>query len=551
MSEFDNNNFNGGENENGTSNDENLNAQQEENLGSQQEEAPNTAQTENNGSQSDYEGSPKESRTPEQPVNNYPPEQNYNGNSAGQRYYYGQNPQPYGRKGSPNYVYYGNNPNRGNYPYQPPYSPQQNMPHNGAEGPDGSFGPNRQNASNKKGKKVFAVCIVSIALISVILIIFTSTGMFSSEKKTEKQKVDAPSLQVSDSSTDSAASVSTGFTAADVYEKVKESSVGVLVYSSNTTVTAGEGSGVIVGEDKTGKYTYIITCAHVVDNSSSVTIQLYDETKCDATVIGADERTDIAVLRIAKTGLKAFEIGDSDKLAVGETVYAIGNPGGVDFAGSFTDGMISAIARPISSEIGYKMICLQHTAAINPGNSGGALVNAKGQLIGINSSKIANTSYEGMGFAVPSKTFTEVYNEIIEHGYVTNRPKLGITYTPASASQTYSMIVGVKGLPKGSIIIQSINVDSSLVGKGVEVGDLITKVNGKELENSDSLPQLIEKSKVGDKLKLTICHIDKNYEIKEFEVETTLVEDKGESDDVEEMTTSAYNWNPFGSYFGN
>ena len=159
----------------------------------------------------------------------------------------------------------------------------------------------------KKGKKVFAVCIVSIALISVLLIIFTSTGMFSSEKKTEKQKVDAPSLQVSDSSTDSAASVSTGFTAADVYEKVKESSVGVLVYSSNTTVTAGEGSGVIVGEDKTGKYTYIITCAHVVDNSSSVTIQLYDETKCDATVIGADERTDIAVLRIAKTGLKALK----------------------------------------------------------------------------------------------------------------------------------------------------------------------------------------------------------------------------------------------------
>ena len=198
------------------------------------------------------------------------------------------------------------------------------------------------------------------------------------------------------------------------------------------------------------------------------------------------------------------------------------------------------------------MVCLQHTAAINPGNSGGALVNSKGQLIGINSSKIASTEYEGMGFSVPSKTFIEVYNEIMEHGYVTNRPKLGITYTPASASQTYSMLVGVKELPAGSLIIQSINADSSLVGKGVTVGDLITKVNGKELETSDMLPKLIEQSKVGDKLTLTICHFDKNYQMSEFDVEITLVEDKGETENIEESTTASdyYYWNPFGSYFG-
>lgn len=549
MSEFDNNNFTGGENENGTSNDENLNLRQGEDS--------NPGQTESNGSQPDYEAPAQERQapdrqTPEQPVNNYPPEQNYNGNSAEQRYYYGQNPQQYGRKSSPNYVYYGNNPQQGSYPYQNPYNPQQNTVPNQPFNTSEPY--NRQNnnaGKNKKGKKIFAVCIVLIVFVASVLTVLSASGVLSREKKTEKQKVDAPSLQVSDSSADSQQPSNTGISAEDVYEKVKQSSVGVLVYSSNTTVAASEGSGVIVGEDKDGKYTYIITCAHVVDNSSSVTVQLYDETKCDANVIGADERTDIAVLRIAKTGLKAFEIGDSDKLAVGETVYAIGNPGGVDFAGSFTNGMISAIARPINSEIGYKMVCLQHTAAINPGNSGGALVNSNGQLVGINSSKIANTSYEGMGFAVPSKTFTEVYNEIIEHGYVTNRPKLGITYTPASASQTYSMIVGVKGLPTGSIIIQGINADSSLIGKGVEVGDLITKVNGKELEKSSSLSQLIEKSNVGDKLTLTICHIDKDYKINEFEVEVTLVEDKGEADNEVESTTSPQYWNPFGGYFGN
>ena len=479
------------------------------------------------------------------PINNTYSQQPYHPDSNQHRYYYGQQTQQYGSK-APNYVYYGNNTQQ-----QPPYAqtPQNN------NGPvTNSYIPVQQvptPQNNKRGKSIFIACIVMVAVVSIIVTAVAASGKLG-KKELTTEKVDGPKLEASDSQSASFTAQGGELTAAGIYDKVKESSVGVLVYSSNSTVAAGEGSGVIVGEDDAGKFTYIITCAHVIADSSSVRIQLYDETQCEATVIGSDARTDLAVLRIAKTGLKAFEIGDSDNLVVGETIYAIGNPGGVDFAGSFTNGMISAIARPISSEIGYKMVCLQHTAAINPGNSGGALVNSKGQLIGINSSKIASTEYEGMGFSVPSKTFIEVYNEIMEHGYVTNRPKLGITYTPASASQTYSMLVGVKELPAGSLIIQSINADSSLVGKGVTVGDLITKVNGKELETSDMLPKLIEQSKVGDKLTLTICHFDKNYQMSEFDVEITLVEDKGETENIEESTTASdyYYWNPFGSYFG-
>lgn len=527
MSEFDDNNLNNEENEG-------------KGLGSEVNNE-NKSSFQQPPSNQDYGN--RQFNYPQPPMNNNYPQQQYNMSNGQQGYYYFQNNQPYGRKSSPEYVYYGNqqrvptpgyvNQRPENMNYQQPSQPHQP----------------KASKNTKKGKKIFAAAIAIIAALSILITVVTASGKLTAKKEKTTEKIDGPSLSASESN--SAALKQDGeLTAAGVYDKVKESSVGVLVYASNVLKAAGEGSGVIVGEDKAGKFTYIITCAHVIDKSSAVRIQLYDETQYEATVIGSDARSDIAVLRIAKTGLKAFEIGDSEKLVVGETVYAIGNPGGVDFAGSFTNGMISAIARPISSEIGYKMVCLQHTAAINPGNSGGALVNSNGQLVGINSSKIASTEYEGMGFSVPSKTFVEVYNEIIANGYVTNRPKLGITYTPASASQTYSMIVGVKGLPAGSIVIQSINADSSLVGKGVEVGDIITKVNGDDLETSDMLQKLIEGSKVGDKLTLTICHIDKNYQMSEFEVEITLVEDKGEVENIEEPTTTPNYWNPFGSYFG-
>lgn len=405
----------------------------------------------------------------------------------------------------------------------------------------------------KRGIKIFAACL---AVVVVLAIVGVSVALVRGNDVPTAEGTQNPSTaEIHESPTASSTGTDGELTAKGVYEKIQKSSVGVLVYSSSAfsnEALAGEGSGVIVGEDSTGTYTYIVTCAHVISDGQTVKVQLYDETQYDATIVGYDSKTDIGVLSIRASGLTAAEFGDSDSLSVGETVYAIGNPGGVAFAGSFTDGMVSAISRPVDSEIGYEMLCIQHTAAINPGNSGGALVNAYGQVIGINSSKIASTEYEGMGFAVPSVTVKEVFDEIVANGYVTNRPKLGINYFPASSNQLYSMLVGANDLPDGTLVIQSINSDSSLANTDVQAGDMIIRVNGEDLTSTDTLPDIIEESNVGDTLTLTICRVDaaNNYSVSEFEVTATLVEDRGTT--VTSEPTSQSYYNPFGAYgYGN
>ncbi len=465
----------------------------------------------------------------------------------------------------PNYGYpYGNGNQTGVPNQQPPYA-QQNGYYNG--NPNyvyyGTAAPQQKpkkqiekNSKHKKnGLRIFLGAVAACLVLAVVGLSVALVKGNSAQKSTSDG--DSASVNIAESPTASSTGTGGELTAKGVYEKVKESSVGVLVYASNSfsnTSLAGEGSGVIVGEDSTGKYTYIVTCAHVISDGGTIKVQLYDETQYDATVVGYDSRTDIGVLRIAATGLKAAELGDSDSLSVGETVYAIGNPGGVAFAGSFTNGIVSAISRPVDSEIGYEMLCIQHTAAINPGNSGGALVNAYGQVIGINSSKIASTDYEGMGFAVPSVTVKEVFDEIVANGYVTNRPKLGITYFSVSSNQMYSMIASVNKLPAGTIVIQSISSDSPLANTEVQQGDMIIKVNGEDLESADTLPDLIENSNVGDELTLTIARVDmqNNYTLNQFDVKVTLVEDKGTTTATAEPTTSSGYYNPFGAYgYGN
>ena len=156
-----------------------------------------------------------------------------------------------------------------------------------------------------------------------------------------------------------------------------------------------------------------------------------------------------------------------------------------------------------------------------------------------------------MGFAVPSTTVKEVFDEIVQNGYVTNRAKLGINYFPASSNQMYSMIVGANHLPSGTVVIQSVNADSALVNTDVQSGDMITKANGKDLDNVNVLADMIEESSVGDEITLTICRVDtkNNYSISEFEVTVQLVEDKGSTS--EEATQNSY-YNPFGAYgYGN
>lgn len=444
------------------------------------------------------------------------------------------------------------------YTAQPPYSNGYTSNANGAQyayygtaqSPQKKQMDKNASKHKNKGLKIFFGVVAACLVVAIVAMVLSVTAGGKPAKKPSAEEL--PSTVLQDTPTAALTDTNGELTAKGVYEKVQESSVGILVYANsgfNNQALAGEGSGVIVGEDATGTYTYIVTCAHVIEDGKTVKVQMHDETQYDADIVGSDSRTDIGVLRIRANGFTAAQFGNSDSLSVGETVYAIGNPGGVAFAGSFTNGMVSAISRPVDSQIGYEMLCIQHTAAINPGNSGGALVNAYGQVIGINSSKIASTEYEGMGFAVPSVTVKEVFDEIVKNGYVTNRAKLGINYFPASSNQMYSMIVGANQLPAGTIVIQSVTTDSPLANTEVQQGDMIVKVNGEPLDSTDTLPDLIEDAKVGDELTLTICRVDtkNNYSLSQFDVTVRLVEDRGNAAVVESTTQSSY-YNPFGAY---
>jgi len=182
------------------------------------------------------------------------------------------------------------------------------------------------------------------------------------------------------------------------------------------------------------------------------------------------------------------------------------------------------------------MQTIQHTAPINPGNSGGALVNAYGQVIGVNSQKIVDMQYEGMGFAIPSKVVQEVVNNLIAKGYVPDRPKLGILYKAASELQVGYYVVRSNNLPSGSLIIMEINEDSDITGTDIRANDIITHVNGKPLNKADVLLSAVEKGTVGEELKLTIARVNQNYSIETFDVSVKLVEDKGPTVPAEEET---------------
>lgn len=396
-----------------------------------------------------------------------------------------------------------------------------------------------------KGKKIAAVIIAVCVVIAIAAMVLSLSGGNDTPiaGSTEKTTTSSAGASVTDATV---ATTQTGLVenvnSVIVAEKVRPSVVGVMTYSQGQL--AGEGSGVLWLEQD--GYTYVITCAHVI-NESGVTygVMLLDGRTFEAELVAADTRTDIGVLKVEATGLPLAEIGNSSSLKIGEPVYAIGNPGGSEYFGSMTDGIVSSIDRSISST--YTMTVIQHNAAINPGNSGGALVNTAGQVIGINSSKIASTDYEGMGFAVPMSIALPVAQALVQYNYVPNRPKLGIEYASVSSYQLYSMVVSIKGLPQGSLVIAGISSDSSLANTEAEVGDLIIGVNGKDMDDSSVLLDLIDTGAVGDTLTLTLCRIEsRTYKTTTFDVTITLVEDKGTT--VEETTTEAYNDD--GYYYG-
>lgn len=263
-------------------------------------------------------------------------------------------------------------------------------------------------------------------------------------------------------------------------------------FFGSTTQSQAEGSGIILSEDG-----YIATNNHVVDGASAVSVILNTGTELEAKIVGTDEQTDLAVIKIEPTEqLTVATIGDSTNLEVGERVVAIGNPMGLEFFGSVTEGIVSAVNRKITVD-NRTMSLIQTDAAINSGNSGGALINRFGEVIGINSVKVSSEGVEGMGFAIPSSEAKPIISDLLQYGYVKGRPVIGISTREVTEymARAYSWPQGVQ--------VMEVTSDSAK-SAGLQQGDIITEVEGEKITDSDKLNEIKNKHNPGDKLKMTV-----------------------------------------------
>ena len=259
-------------------------------------------------------------------------------------------------------------------------------------------------------------------------------------------------------------------------------------------VQSGAGSGVVLTEDG-----YIITCNHVVSGANNIKVSLNDGTEYTATLVGGDATTDVAVLKIDATGLTPATIGDSDSLAVGQSVLAVGNPLG-ELGGTVTGGMISALNREVTIE-DQTMSLIQMDASVSPGNSGGALFNASGDLIGIVNAKSSGDYAEGLGFAIPINNAYNVAMDLIQSGYVTGRPQLGIsviTITDAATAARY-------GVTSAGIYISQVNPGSGAEKAGLQAGDRIVSVDNVLAETANDVVSRVQEKSVGDTVSLQVA----------------------------------------------
>ena len=297
----------------------------------------------------------------------------------------------------------------------------------------------------------------------------------------------------------------------EIYDKVSPSVVGVISYLSGSFYgSENQGSGIIMSEDG-----YIITNAHVVEGGVSFEVVLTNGSSYTAQLVGSDQNSDLAVLKVDETGLTYAEFGDSDQLEVGERVCAIGNPTGLRLQSSLTVGYVSALGRTISSG-GYAMDCIQTDAAINPGNSGGPLINAYGQVIGINSAKIADTDFEGIGFAIPITDAMPIIQELIANGKVTGRAMLGITAQAVSASDAeYYQI------PLGLWVV-SVTPGSDIGAKGVREGDIITHIQGTPIYSLEACSSILSEYAPGDTAAVTVFRRESATRDNTFTIDVVL-----------------------------
>lgn len=380
----------------------------------------------------------------------------------------------------------------------------------------------------KKGKSRFPVYL-AIVLITAIITSMSVGGLlyqdFSSQLSSQQAQLAAMNEKLSSiNSTDSivqtvdnknnvnknamlmaATGASKDLTIAEIAKKVSPAIVGIKISVPSSsryysTATKSEGSGIIFTTDG-----YIMTNYHVVEyadpklNVSKATIEVYlpDKRQAKATFVGGDSENDLAVIKINLNDLPVAALGDSSSLEVGELAVAIGNPLGIEFAGSVTAGIISALNRQVNT--GDKsMNLIQTDAAINPGNSGGALVNSKGEVIGINSVKISESGIEGLGFAIPMNTAKPIIDQLKTYGYVRGKPLLGI-----SVQEVTQNIASMYDWPVGLYIAQ-VSSGGAAEKAGIKKGDILTSLDGQKVKTMSDLDAIKKLHKAGDSVKAVI-----------------------------------------------
>lgn len=442
-------------------------------------------------------------------------------------------PEPYREEPATPYI-----PNNNQYPPQPPQQPNQWTFND--YGPIGAHDGRRQEKPPKvkkdkpekspkspgNGYKVLAVLMCILFVLSVAG--FGSYVIYDLGREGENKNT-PPYIQNSDGkNADTAVSpddILTGdkLTNQEIYKLVEPAVVGIVGYLRGSTGTqvASQGSGIVFEENG-----LIVTNNHVVkiENTNrpydKIEVIYSNGDKYDATLLGGDKETDLAVLKIDAEGLKKAVFGDSDQVQVGDKALVIGNPSGIAFAGSLTQGTVSAVHREVRTDSlsNKKTEYIQTDAAINPGNSGGALVNEYGQIIGITSAKIAKENYEGMGFAIPINNAKPIIDSLSQNGYVKGRVKIGISYTAISDT-----LAELNGLPKGLRVV-SIEENSDALRQGLQKGDIITKIDGKEVYDTETVSSTLEGKKPGDAIVLTVYRVDESEVAKYINLNIKLIE---------------------------
>ena len=441
------------------------------------------------------------------------------GNENKWEYDYSSQNRPEGGTGYPNVGSSGmNTANQYNDPQPEPETaytaPQTDNGAGGATPPVHPVQP--QDAQPPKKKKKFngkRVARSAVALVLAAAMGFAGGfvgAKFGGSGKVVIQQVapssTADSASGSDSSITAASSSGSSLTTEQVADLVSPSVVVItteqVVYSQwswygQNQVESGAGSGVIISSDG-----YILTCAHVVDGASTITVTIGDK-DYTATLVGEDTTSDIAVIKIDADGLTPATVGNSDSLKVGQSVMAVGNPLG-ELGGTVTGGMISALNRSVTiqgSSSVNTMSLIQMDASVSPGNSGGGLFNMNGELIGIVNAKSSSSDAEGLGFAIPINDAIKVAQELLENGYVTGRPYLGITYLAVEDAQTAAQL----GVNAYGVYVVEVVKGGPAEKAGLQAGDRIVSVDGTEIASKDDLGTLMQKHAAGDTLSITIA----------------------------------------------